>query len=89
MTRRVYPYAFDRLFKIVDCKFLEGEAITVQNMLRLADWMTDRNAVHFRVYAVDNPPGLYTDFRETIQTNDFAKHLEFADMVSREGILLK
>ena len=37
MTRRVYLYAFDALYNIVDCRFLEDEAITVRNMKRLAD----------------------------------------------------
>lgn len=89
MAKRVYLYAFDSLFKIVDCKFLQDDAISVTNMMRLADWMTEGIPAKLKVYAVDNRPGLYTDFREAIKTSDFTKQLEFADMVSHEGILLK
>lgn len=89
MTKRVYLYAFDSLFKIVDCKFLEGDAISVRNMLRLADWMTDKIPVTLKVYAVDNRSGLCRDFQESINGRDFTKQLEFADMVSHEGIRLK
>ncbi len=89
MTRRVYLYAFDSLFKIVDCKFLQDDAITVTNMVRLADWMAERIPANLKVYAVDNRPKLYADFREATKTHDFTKQLEFADMVSHEGIRLK
>lgn len=89
MTRRVYLYAFDSLFKIVDCKFLQNDAITVTNMVRLADWMAERIPTNLKVYAVDNRPELYADFREATKTCDFTKQLEFADMISREGIRLK
>lgn len=90
MTRRVYLYAFDELYNIVDCRFLEGEAITVRNMKRLANWMTE-NVTSFeaRVYAVDNRPGLYREFRESVKRNDFTVMLEFADTVRDEGIRLK
>lgn len=89
MTKRVYLYAFDSLFKIVEYKYLEGEAISVRNMMRLADWMVDRLPANLKVYAVDNRPGLYDDFRESCKGNDFTKQLAFADMVSHEGIRLK
>lgn len=89
MTKRVYLYAFDSLCKIVDCKYLEGYAISVTNMIRLADWMAEKYPVKLKVYAVDNRPGLYADFREAMKSNDFTGQLEFADMVSHEGILLK
>ena len=89
MTRRVYLYAFDELYNIVDCMFLEGEAITVQNMKRLASWMIDRvTSLRVRVYAVDNRPGLYREFRESVKRNDFTAMLEFADTVQREGLRL-
>lgn len=89
MTRRVYLYAFDELYNIVDCMFLEGEEITVRNMKRLAGWMIDRVAsLHVQVYAVDNRPGLYREFRESVKRNDFTKMLEFADTVQHEGLRL-
>lgn len=89
MTRRVYLYAFDELYNIVDCRFLEGEAITVRNMKRLANWMTENiTSFEVRVYAVDNRPGLYREFRESVKRNDFTVMLEFADTVQREGIRL-
>ena len=90
MTRRVYLYAFDALYNIVDCRFLEDEAITVRNMRRLADWMTENvESFEVRVYAVDNRPGLYREFRESVSRNDFTAMLEFADTVRDEGIRLK
>ena len=89
MARRVYLYAFNNLLKIVDTKFLEEEAITVGNMMRLARWMTDIYPDPVVVYAVDNRPGLYKEYTEAVKTKDFTKHVEFADTVSREGIILK
>lgn len=89
MTRRVYLYAFDELYNIVDCRFLEGEAITVRNMKRLANWMTDGvTSLKVQVYAVDNRPGLYREFRESVKRNDFTVMFTFADTVRDEGIRL-
>ncbi len=89
MTRRVYLYAFDHVWRIVDCRFLEGDAISVGNILRLARWMRITNPEHVTIYAVDNRPGLYKEFRESIKTSDFTKQIEFADTVSHEGLLIQ
>lgn len=89
MARRVYLYAFNKVLKIVDTKFLEDEAISVRDMLRLANWMKDIYPEPVVVYAVDNRPGLHKEFMETIKTSDFTKHVEFADIIAREGILIK
>lgn len=89
MAKRVYLYAFDSLCRIVNCKYLEEEAISVTNVLRLAEWMAESLPISMRVYAVDNRPGLYQDFREAIDLRDFTKQLAFADMISREGIRIK
>lgn len=89
MKKRVYLYAFDFLCRIVDCKFLEGEAITVVNMRRLANWMAESYPGQVTIYAVDNRPGLYKEFREAIDLRDFTKQLLFADTVSSEGIQIK
>lgn len=88
MVKRVYLYAFNYVLKVVDAKFLEGDAISVRNVLRLANWMKDVNPGQVVVYAVDNRPGLYKEFMEAVKTNDFTKHVEFADLISREGILI-
>ena len=88
MAKRVYLYAFNNVLKIVDTKFLEGNAISVRDMLRLANWMKDVNPGQIVVYAVDNRPGLYKEFTEAIKAKDFTKHVEFADLISREGILI-
>lgn len=89
MTRRVYLYAFDERYNIVDCRYLEGEEITVRNMKRLADWMTEGvTSLKVQVYAVDNRTGLYREFRESVKRNDFTVMLEFADTVRDEGIRL-
>lgn len=89
MAKRVYLYAFNNLLKIVDTKFLEGDAISVRDMLRLARWMTETYPEPIVVYAVDNRPGLYKDYLESVKTKDFTKHVEFADLISREGLLIK
>lgn len=88
MAKRVYLYAFNNVLKIVDTKFLEGDAISVRNMLRLANWMRETNPGQVVIYAVDNRPGLYKDFMEAVKTKDFTVHVEFADLISREGILI-
>ncbi|MBR3739253.1 MAG: hypothetical protein IKN04_02205 [Clostridia bacterium] len=89
MAKRVYLYAFNKVLKIVDTKFLEGDAVTVRDMLRLANWMKEIYPEPVVVYAVDNRPGLYKEFLEAVKTTDFTKHVEFADIIAREGILIK
>lgn len=88
MLRRIYIYAFDGLHKLVDCKFLEGDKITIDGLTYYRDRMIWQNNVIRAIYAVDNRPGLYQDYREATKTNDFVKQLEFEDMVSREGLCL-
>lgn len=88
MARRVYLYAFNGLLRVVDTKFLEEEAISVRDMRRVAEWMAETNADKTVIYAVDNRPGLYREFREAVRTGDFTRHIEFADTISREGILI-
>ncbi len=89
MTKRVYLYAFNHVLKIVDCKFLEGDAISVRDILRLARWMTDVNPEHVTIYAVDNRPGLYKEFMESVKAKDFTKNVEFADLIRHEGLLIQ
>lgn len=88
MTRRVYLYAFDYLMNVVDVKFLQDDAITVRNMKRTATWMKETNLISLVVYAIDNRPGLHDEFTEARKSNDFTKHIEFADTVRREGTLM-
>ena len=88
MTRRVYIYAFDGLHKMVDCKFLEGDAITFDGIVYVRDRMIWKNDVIRAVYAIDNRTGLYRDYREAVKTQDFVKQFEFEDMVNREGICI-
>lgn len=85
--RRVYLYAFSTTtMRVVDVKFLCERDISIKNVIRIANWMRDRTPESVRVYAVDNRPGLYKEFQETIRSGDFTKQIEFADLVSREGI---
>lgn len=88
MARRVYLYGFSNLLKCVDHKFLQEEAISVKDMIRVAKWMKDVNPECTVVWAVDNRPGLYKEFLEAVKTKDFTKQIEFADTISREGILI-
>lgn len=87
-TRRVYLYAFDKLHRMLDCKFLEGESITIRNIKSLGDWMAGMNPYARSIYAMDNRPGLYREFTESVKASDFVKHIEFEDMVSHEGMLI-
>ena len=87
MRRRVYIYAFNELHRIVDTKFLQEAAISIRNMMWIAEQMELDPDVR-AIYAIDNRWGLRRDFTESIKTLDFAKHIEFEDLVSREGIKL-
>lgn len=87
MRRRVYIYAFNELHRIVDTKFLQEDAISIRNMMWIAEQMELDPDVR-AIYAIDNRWGLRRDFTESIKTLDFAKHIEFEDLVSREGIKL-
>lgn len=90
MTKRVYLYAFDPLYKIVCCVYLEGDAISVRNMIRSADQMVDMaSPTRLTVYAIDNRPGLFRCYMDATRSNDFADRVAFADMVNREGILIR
>lgn len=89
MAKRVYLYAFNNVFKIVDVKFLEDDAISIRDIRRMAKWTTDHYPDPVVIYAIDNRPGLHKEFMEATKTKDFTKHVEFADTVSREGILIK
>ena len=86
MTKRVYLYAFNDMAKVVGCRYLEGEQATVLNALRFGLQLKDENLERVTVYAVMNRAGLYGDFIEAVQSNDFTKHFEFMDLVSREGL---
>ena len=50
------------------------------------DWMKSNYPIKLTVYAVDNRPGLHSEFLESVKTKDFAKNVEFADTIRREGI---
>lgn len=41
------------------------------------------------IYAVDNRRGLHQEYLESVKTKDFTKHVEFADIINREGILIQ
>lgn len=85
MTKRVYLYAFNNVLEIVDAKFLEDDAISVLNIRRLANWMRDTYPEPVAIYAVDNRRGLHKEYLESVKTKDFTKHVEFADIINREG----
>lgn len=89
MTKRVYLYAFNNVLEIVDAKFLEDDAISVRNIRRLANWMRDTYPEPVAIYAVDNRRGLHKEYLESVKTKDFTKHVEFADIINREGILIQ
>lgn len=90
MTKRVYLYAFDPLYKIVRSVYLEGDAISVRNMIRVADRMVEiASPTRLTVYAIDNRPGLFRSYLDTIRSNDLADWIAFEDLVNREGILIR
>ena len=86
MTKRVYLYAFNDLARVVGCRHLDEEKATVLNILRFGLLMKDESPEKVTVYAIMNRSGLYTDFMESVKSNDFAQHIEFMDLVSREGL---
>lgn len=73
----------------MDTKFLEDDAISVLNIRRLANWMRDTYPEPVVIYAVDNRRGLHQEYLESVKTKDFTKHVEFADIIDREGILIQ
>lgn len=87
MVRRVYIYAFNELHRIVDVKFLQEDGISVRSMTWVAEQML-LNTDARTIYAIDNRWGLRRDFIDAYKSMDFAKHIEFEDLVSREGIKL-
>lgn len=87
MRRQVYIYAFDEMHKIVDVKFLEEDGISIRNMMWIGEQMLLNTDAH-KIYAIDNRWGLRRDFMDSYKSIDFAKHIEFQDLVSREGIKL-
>ena len=88
VIRRVYLYAFDELHNLEGCQFLSDNAVTIRNLRAAAQWMIGENPSIRKVYAVDNRPGLYSEYREAVKTKDFVKHLEFEDEVCYEGMLI-
>lgn len=84
--RRVYVYAFNQVFEVVACQYLEGDEISIKNMLRLVNWMQDMNP-GVSVCAMDNRPGLARLYHNLAKSTDFTKRIEFADMVATEGLL--
>lgn len=89
MAQRVYLFAFDNTWRVVDVEHLENEAISVRNIRRLAEWITDIYPEPVTVYAVNDRPGLRKELMESARTRDFTIHVEFADTISREGILIR
>ncbi len=89
MTKRVYLYAFNNVLEVVDMKFLKDDAISVLNIRRLANWMRGDYPEPVVIYAVDNRRGPHQEYLESVKTKDFTKHVEFADIINREGILIQ
>ena len=89
MEKKVYLYAFNALMRVVGYQYLKGEAISIRNIAATAHWMRMTNPEKVVVYAVDDRPGLCKDYREASHTVDYTKHVEFLDMISREGILVE
>lgn len=88
LKRQVYLYAFDALHRVVDHVYLEEASITIQNIRMVASRMLDMSNDIRSVYAIDNRIGLGREFRQTVTSKDFAKHLEFEDTVNYEGMLV-
>lgn len=87
--KRVYLYAFDDLLNVVNVKYFQDDAITIRNMTRLANWMREVYPESVTVYAIDNRIGLYKEFLEMMKArSDYTVRIEFADTVSREGLMV-
>lgn len=86
--RKVYLYAFDRACKLQGYRYFQGNDITVGNIREYANWMLDYLGSTCKVYIVDNYPGLYRDYCESLKSTSFEKHVEFEDLISRRGLLI-
>lgn len=85
MEKKVYLYGFDTLHKVLKWQFLKEPYISVANICQTADWIMSQNPDVVAVYAVDDRPGLYWDFRDACK-HDFAEEFAFEDMIAREGL---
>lgn len=85
--RRVYVYAFNQVFEVVACQYLEGDEISIKSMLRLVAWMQGMIPDAVTVCAMDNRPGLARLYHNLAKSTDFTKRIEFADMVATEGLI--
>ena len=89
MNNRTFFYAFDTKCKVIDVQYLDSRDVSVKNILRIGRIMHAHCVPRVRsIWAVDGRPGLYSDYLEAVKSNDFVKHVEFMDMVSREGLLV-
>ena len=87
-VNHVYLYAFNEVYRVVIKRFLQGDDITIRNMIRVARLMKDQCPDITVIYAVDSRKGLRDEFMESVKSFDFTKQVEFADTVRREGIQL-
>lgn len=87
MEQKVYLYGFNKLHEVVKWQFLKSPYITIRNLCQTADYIASANPDVVKVWAVDDRPGLYWDYRDAM-THDFAEEFAFEDMVAREGLLL-
>jgi hypothetical protein len=85
--RRVYLYGFNEVWRIADTRFLEEDAISITNMLKMVERMMEYKPDIRMVVAVDNRGGLYQDYMKSVRSSDYTDWYEFADLVANEGFV--
>lgn len=84
MARQVYIYGFNELHRVVECKFLHEDAISIANINYIAGQFMMNQEVH-KIVVIDNNYRLHRDFLDSVKSIDFVRHIEFEDLVSRGG----
>jgi hypothetical protein len=89
MTDKIFVYGFAADHRVVSYRFIAREYFCIRELYYAADVVADHPEV-VRVYALDNFPELFYEYRKAIKNPmDFAEHLAFESLVKDRGILVK
>lgn len=89
--RKVYLYGIasvEKSYNIVRYQWLEGDSISIRQMIGAAQWMVENNSAIQHVYAVDDRPGLCREYRDAIQHQTIDRFVLFKNMLEREGLMV-
>lgn len=89
--RKVYLYGIasvEKSYNIVYYQWLEGEAISIRQLIGTAEWMRENNSAIEHVYAVDDRYGLYHEYRDAVQHKTIDRLVLFKTMLEKEGLMI-